>query len=119
MADTLLRVFDSLTVAEQAREALIASGIAASAISINVHEDEAGPVEGNFVVDLTEKPTPSRGNPNRQSANAEVRTPVQRSNCLLQVEVADDRDGTRAAGVLDRFACRDHAERMDSRQGPV
>lgn len=119
MADTLLRVFDSMEVAEQAREALIASGIAASAISMNIHEDEAGPVEGNFVVDLTEKPTPSFDNPNRQSAAGEMRTPVQRSNCLLQVEVDNDRDGTRAAGILDRFACRDHAERMDSRQGPV
>jgi hypothetical protein len=119
MADTLLRVFDSLDVAEQAREALIASGIAASAISINIHEDEAGPVEGNFVVDLTGKPTPSFDNPNRQSAAGETRTPIQRSTCLLQVEVDNDRDGSRAAGILNRFAGRDHAERMDSRQGPV
>jgi len=119
MADTLLRVFDSLTVAEQARDALIASGIAASAITINIHEDEAGPVAGNFIVDLTEKSTPARGSPNRQSTNAELRTPVQRSNCLLQVEVDNDRDGSRASGILNRFAGRDHGERMDSRQGPV
>lgn len=119
MADTLLRVFDSLDVAQQAREALLAAGIEAAAISMTIHEDEAGPVEGNFVVDLTEKPTPPRGSANRQSDQGELRTPVQRSICLLQVEVANDRDGSRAAGVLDRFACRDHAERMDSRQGPV
>ena len=119
MADTLLRVFDSLDVAHAAREALLASGFDASSIDIKVHEDEAGPVQGNFVVDLTEKPTPSRDNPNRQSANGELRTPVQRSTCLLQVEVDNDRDGSRAAGILDRFAGRDHGERMDSRQGPV
>ncbi|GGY28409.1 hypothetical protein OU994_00680 [Pseudoduganella sp. SL102] len=119
MADTLLRVFDSLTQAEGAREALIASGIDASAITLDSRNDEAGPVEGNFALDLTEKPTPSMDNPNRAGQNSEIRAAVQRSTCILQVEVDNDRDGTRANNILDRFAAGDQAERMTSRQDPA
>lgn len=119
MSDTLLRVFDSFALAEQAREALISSGIAASAINLDSRNDEAGPVEGNFVVDLTDKPTPSMDNPNRAGQNSEIRAAVQRSTCILQVEVENDRDGARVNGILDRLAVHDQAERMTSRQDPA
>jgi hypothetical protein len=119
MADTLLRVFDSLSVAEQAREALLAAGIPASAITLESRNDEASPVEGSFVVDLTNAPTPSLDNPNRAGENGEIRAAVQRSTCILQVEVENDRDGINVNGILDRHAAGDQAERMTSRQDPA
>jgi len=119
MADTLLRVFDSFDVAERAREALIASGIPASAITLDSRNDEAGPVEGNFALDLVGKATPPKGHPTRAGDNSEIRASVQRSTCILQVEVDNDRDGTRANGILDHYASGDEAERMTSRQDPA
>jgi hypothetical protein len=119
MADTLLRVFDSFDVAERAREALIASGIAAAAITLDSRNDEAGPVEGNFALDLVGKPTPAKGHPTRAGDNSEIRAAVQRSTCILQVEVDNDRDGTRANGILDHYASGDEAERMTSRRDPA
>ena len=86
MADTLLRVFDSLTVAERAREALIASGISAAAITLDSRNDEAGPVEGNFALDLTDQPTPPKGHPTRAGENSEIRAAVQRSFAARRLE---------------------------------
>ncbi len=119
MADTLLRVFDSFEVAEQARAALLAAGFDRDDVSLESTGDEAGPVQGNFALDLTDKDTLPRGSTNRQSDNSEMRTVVHRNNCILQVEVANDRDGARAAGILDHYATHDHSRSSDSRQKKV
>ena len=119
MADTLVRVFDSFDVAEQARAALLAAGFNAADVSMESTGDEAGPVQGNFALDLTEKATPSRGSANRQSNNSELRTVVHRNTCILQVAVDNDGDGARAAGILDHFAAHDVSESSDSRHKPV
>ena len=46
----LLRSFDSFEHAEAARTALLAAGVAPGTIRVEVLQDEAGPVEGNFLV---------------------------------------------------------------------
>ena len=46
----LLRSFDSFEHAEAARSALLTAGVAPGAIRVEVLQDEAGPVEGNFLV---------------------------------------------------------------------
>lgn len=119
MADTLLRVFDSFEVAEQARAALLAAGFSPDGIALEATGDEAGPMQGNFALDLTEKGTPARGSSIRQSDNSELRTVVHRNNCILQVQVDNDRDGARAAGILDHYAASDVSRSSDSRQKPV
>lgn len=117
MADSLLRVFDSFSIAHQARDALLAAGIDASAIHLRTLEDDGGPVQGNFVVDIENARTPARGSPNRQSAQSELRTPVQRNTCLMHIDLANDAQSAQIAAILDHFAQQDHPERMDSRQG--
>jgi hypothetical protein len=119
MADTLVRVFDSFDVADQARAALLSAGFNAEDVSMESTGDEAGPVQGNFALDLTEKETPMRGSANRQSNNSELRTVVHRNTCILQVAVENDRDGARAAGILDQYAGSDVAKSSDSHHKPM
>jgi hypothetical protein len=118
MAETLLRVFDSFDIAQRARSALIAAGMPESAVEMRPQEDDGGPPQGNFVVDLEEQPTPAVGDPNRQSAQSELRTPVQRASCLLVVQAADADQHALASRVLDQVYSIDHPDRLDSRQGP-
>jgi hypothetical protein len=50
MKQELLRVFDSLRAAEDARAALLAAGFAREDVQLQVRDDEAGPAAGNFTV---------------------------------------------------------------------
>lgn len=118
MADTLLRTFDDFDTAQRTRSALIGAGLPADAVQLRPPEDDGGPVAGNFIVDLEEKPTPPLRDASRQSAQSELRTPVQRSSCLLTVEVADERQAMLATDILDRMASCDRDDRMDSRHPP-
>ncbi|MDM5178042.1 hypothetical protein PO883_12655 [Massilia sp. DJPM01] len=49
----VMGVFDAFDTAQQARAALLADGFGADALELKVHDDEAGPVEGNFLVGNT------------------------------------------------------------------
>jgi hypothetical protein len=49
MAPGVLRSFESFEAAQAVRTALIDAGLSADAVRIDVREDEAGPVEGNFM----------------------------------------------------------------------
>jgi hypothetical protein len=53
----LLRVFKALEDAERAREALVAEGFLREQIELTSRHDEAGPVEGNFLVGNTKRDT--------------------------------------------------------------
>jgi hypothetical protein len=55
--EVLLRIFESLEQAEHAREALLAQGFERDRIQLTSRHDEAGPVEGNFLVGNTKKDT--------------------------------------------------------------
>lgn len=118
MSTPLLRVFDSFEVAERAREALIIAGLPPDAIELRPPEDDGGPVEGNFLVDLEEKPTPSSDDPHRQSPQSELRTPVSRATYVMMVGIADESQARQAVQVLDAFGTTDSGERLDQRPQP-
>jgi hypothetical protein len=105
MVDTLLRVFDNLSVAEQAREALLAAGIESRAIRLASREDDGGPLQANFIVDSADKPNP--GWRSKQSAQQ-----MQLTSCLLSVRLEDKRQGMLVATILDRYASLDRGNRM-------
>ncbi|SFV03828.1 hypothetical protein [Pseudoduganella namucuonensis] len=115
MADTLLRVFDSFDVAQQARSALIAAGLPESALQMRPQEDDGGPPRGDFVADAAQKPAPRRDAPNRQSSQSEPRGPAPRDTCLLIVTVQDEGQRAVAEQVLVRLA---RGDRPDSRRAP-
>lgn len=50
MANTLVRMYDELAQAENARNELLGVGFDASRMHLSVRNDESGPVEGNFYV---------------------------------------------------------------------
>ena len=106
MVDTLLRVFDNLSVAEQAREALRAAGIESRAIRLASREDDGGPLQSNFIVESADKP--KFGWRSKQSS----RQVQQQSSCLLSVRLEDKRQGMLVATILDRYATLDRGNRM-------
>lgn len=48
--DPLVRSFDNLDAATQARQAVIDAGVDPELVQTHVIQDEAGPVEGNFLI---------------------------------------------------------------------
>jgi hypothetical protein len=115
MSAPLVRVFDSFDVAERARNALIIAGLLPEAIELRPPEDDGGPVEGNFLIDLEEKPTPANDDPHRQTPQAELRTPVSRATYVMMVSATDEQQARQAAQVLDSFSAVDTGERLSSR----
>lgn len=106
MATTILRVYDNFSNAENARNALLSCGFSSSRVNLNVKEDEAGPVQGNFIVGNT----PSFGDAGRTYADdyAEV---VQRGAYLLRVDADDDDQASLASRIMDRLGGIDINER--------
>jgi len=56
MAHTLIRVYDNLLAAQNARTALLGSGFSPSCVQLDTRGDEAGPVDGNFILDYKDTP---------------------------------------------------------------
>ncbi|WP_119157053.1 hypothetical protein [Caldimonas tepidiphila] len=105
MSNELVRIYDRLADAEQAREGLLASGFPPASVHLTVTNDEAGPVEGNFLVGNgrdTRNRTEDLYDPNFAKV-------VQRSSCMLTVDVEDEGLRRRASEILDRYGSRDDA----------
>lgn len=99
MADELVRIYDRLADAEQARERLLASGFAPSNVHLSARDDEAGPVEGNFVAG-NGRETRDRREDGYHTNFARV---VQRGTCMLTVDAEDEGRRQRATEILDRL----------------
>lgn len=110
MSSPLICSFDRFEDAEQARALLLAAGLPLGSVALRVIEDEAGPVEGNFV----------SGNGHRDGSSPPdgvitggatpyernfART-VSRGVCLLMVEADDEVLRQRAGAVLGRYTAR-------------
>lgn len=111
MPNTVVRIYDNLAVAQHAREQLLNSGFPPESVHLSSTLDDAGPVEGNFVLD--EKDTghgPGRGLMHRLFGTEE-RTdaynsshPVWRDSYLLTVDAHDDEQLERASDIMERTA---------------
>ena len=96
----IIRVFDGVDVAEQARAALLAEGFDADAVELVSRADEAGPVEGSFTVGNT----PMESDAHRYDDNYRM---AERAECLMTVQAGSAAMAERAAAVLARFGARD------------
>ncbi|MCW7540085.1 hypothetical protein OOT46_19810 [Aquabacterium sp. A7-Y] len=108
MSHEVVRTYDRLGDAEQARLTLLSSGFDADSVHLSSTVDEAGPVEGNFLV----------GNGRRSSGRADAydRNYAQvahRGSVLLTVDAEDGEQQRRAAGILDASGAFD-VHRADS-----
>jgi len=113
MPNTLVRIYDTLAVAQQAREQLLASGFPPDSVHIDSRLDEAGPVEGNGLLDAKDMGNGPQDGPLNKLLGVEERTdaynnsePVWRGTIMLTVEVEDDAEGSRASGIMDRTGAR-------------
>lgn len=121
MANTLVRVYDSFYDAEQAREALLVSGFPPSCVHLDSTADEAGPVDGNFILEYKDMDhgkaddnSPldslfSRDDPNEGLGRSEV---IWRGIVMLTVEADDDDQFTLASDIAKRFGAIDVDERI-------
>jgi hypothetical protein len=107
MPTPLLRTYETFDAAVAAREALLAAGFDAQAVRFRVMEDEAGPVEGNFLIGNGR--TAHDGPPTGVRAGPEVpygpnfARPVSRGAHLLAIETADEDQRRRALDTLAPF----------------
>lgn len=115
MANTLVRVFDRLDDAEQAREQLLRNGFPDSSINMTSTWDEAGPVQGNWVVDRKEDTNPDspsfldRLHEGDTDAGTDIsRRPdtsapqkmVQRGTIVMTVDAGNEELQSRASSIL-------------------
>jgi hypothetical protein len=114
MANEIVKVFDRYEDAEQARSALLAAGFAPGQVRLQCNEDEAGPVEGNFLVGNGRRPGRAGG----VSSAADHRDlpyelnydhPELRGLHLLLLDAPSDEQRARAEEILGGFGARDIA----------
>lgn len=96
MGNTVIRLYDDFDVAENARNALITSGIPADKVHLVANEDEAGGVQGNFYI--------GNGNHDDESYKSNYADVKYRSAYMLTVDTADEQQSIFATGVLNKSA---------------
>lgn len=100
MQNAIVKIFDVVDLAQQARNALLSEGFAAEDVTLSIANDEAGPVVGNFTVGNMPMESGSHTY-ERNYVNVE-----QPGHCLVTVAVADAMLASRAEVILDRFGAR-------------
>lgn len=120
MANTVVRVYDSFSNAQKAREALLGSGFLPSSVHLDSTADEAGPVDGNFILEYKDMDhgkandnsvldsTFSRDDPNEGLGRSEV---IWRGICMLTVDADDDEQFRLASDIMSKFGAIDVDER--------
>jgi hypothetical protein len=94
----LVRSFAMLERAEAARTAVLSLGLSPDAVQLQVLQDEAGPVESNFVVGN------GRAAPDDTSAYAaNFADPVARGTCLLMLSTIPDDKRSKVEAALNEF----------------
>lgn len=93
----LVRSFATLKSAEEARAAVLSLGVSADAAQLQVLQDEAGPVEGNFVVGN------GRDSSDTSAYEANFANPVARGTCLLILITVPDDQRSKVEAALSEF----------------
>lgn len=96
MPNTLIRIFDEFSHADDARNALLHAGFAADELQLITTEDEAGPVQGNFYL--------GNGNRSDPSYNGNYADAVNRGTFILTIATGNDGKFSQASDILDRIA---------------
>jgi hypothetical protein len=116
MQQSIVRTFKQVTAAEEARAELLAAGIAADDVAIDVRIDETGPVQGNFTVGDSPAVT-------GKTAYSHTYAPVAQDDvrdCQVTVNAADAALARRAAEILEHFGGYDpdpaHAAAIAARE---
>ena len=118
----LARIFASLPNAEEAREALLAAGFDASRLHLSARHDEAGPVEGNFLIgngkdDAQRRAgfTPATGGESHNPYQHNFATPIESGVFMLTVDAEDHAQSEKAAEIMGRRGAVDVDELTGAR----
>ncbi|KAI9881673.1 MAG: hypothetical protein M1823_006616 [Watsoniomyces obsoletus] len=93
-------MFEVLDQANAAREALLGAGFAAADVQMSMTGDEAGAVEGNFVIGNS--PPESEGHTYARNYAARPA-----DLCIMRVSAPDQASLARADAILATFGARD------------
>jgi hypothetical protein len=112
MTNTLVRIYDELGSAENARNDLLCAGFAATRMHLSVRDDEAVPVEGNFYVGdpaTADHDVGSGGGvggflksltgSDKDDYDKRFRNVVQRGTYMLTIEVTNEEEATAACEI--------------------
>jgi hypothetical protein len=121
MTITKVWVFDKFSDADSARIELLGFGLSSDQVRLDVREDEAGPVEGNFTVGNAIA-ADDAGNPIKAVLGGDDHTyehdyakVEQRGIYLLTVDAHDDDQIILAYEITGRFGAIDVGERTSRR----
>lgn len=109
MPNTLVRIYDNLAAAENARRQLLASGIPSDNVHLDSRLDEAGPVEGSGILDAKDMGKGSGNELAGTEANTDAYNnsePVWRGTVMLTVDAEDEAQSARATDIMDRMGAR-------------
>lgn len=125
MSITLIRVYNDLSRAENARRELLKSGIEPSHVELTSKEDEAGPVQGNFATGNDEsgenaflRRFGSVVGGEEQTYERDYRDAIQRGKVMLAVQADNDEECELASGILKHFGGIDFNQQTPSQADP-
>jgi hypothetical protein len=118
MPHTVVRIYNDLAIAQHARDRLLNSGFAPDSVHLSANQDEAGPVEGNFIVDEMDAGHARGRRLIHRLFSAEGRTEtadhsrsVWRDSYLLTVDIDSDEQLERASDIMERTGADTHEPR--------
>ncbi|HJV83365.1 hypothetical protein [Noviherbaspirillum sp.] len=126
MAHTLIRVFDSFSKAENARNQLLDAGFSADCVQLVSQDDEAGAMRSNFSVGnapstrggisglFSASPTAPNDSFDQTYAR-DYAKPEKYCNYLLTVEATDEEQQARAADIVRRLGASEIQDRRPGR----
>jgi hypothetical protein len=103
MEQVVIRVFDTFSCAEQAREALLEAGFERAGVELSVRGDEAGGTTGNFTVGNY------RGAADGPVYERDFAHERVVGDCVLTVTARDAADAGRAAAIMQRYGVIDRS----------
>jgi hypothetical protein len=107
MPTPLTLIYDTFEAASGARDALLDAGFDTASIGLDVHADEAGPAEGNFILGNGRDTTRGVADPTAyQPYDRNFRHGTPRRTTLMTVATADDRRRDEAAAIATRYGGR-------------
>ncbi|MET0857518.1 MAG: hypothetical protein ABWY27_12260 [Telluria sp.] len=101
MDNQLIYIFDDFEAAERARDELIKFGFTAEGVNLEVRDDEAGPVQGNFTVG--DNPEASGGSDYQHT----FAHPTNRGVCMLTIAPTSAMQSDYAVALLARYGVTD------------
>jgi hypothetical protein len=101
MENQLIYIFDDFDAAERARNELIKYGFDRAGVNLDVRDDEAGPVQGNFTVG--DHPEAAGG----ADYSKTFANPTHRGLCMLTVTPSSPMQSDYAVALLARYGVTD------------